>query len=116
MTTSTFIRRKNNILREYLGLNFDLVPPEQIVDIPATKRLYIDNVARSCPYCVEFEGDCDLCPMAIAKNQCEYGATSTWSMYILSIPFHNRHTRTNSPAYEPMVDLIEEYNKQFEEI
>ena len=115
MTTSTFIRRKNKILREYLGLDFDLVPPEQIEDIPATERLCIDSIARSCPYCVEFNGDCDVCPMAIAKNQCNCSANNTWGMYVNSIPFSNRHTKSSSPAYGPMVNLIEKYNKQFEE-
>lgn len=116
MTTSTFIKRKNKILREYLGLSFDLVPSGQIEDIPATKRLRLDNGATSCPYCVEFDNDCDLCPMALAGNQCGSTSNSTWYIYITSISSYYFHTNSRSPAYEPMVALIEEYNKQFEGI
>ena len=53
MTTIEFFKRKNQILKEYLGLDFDLVPKEQMRNIPF-KELSNETSVGGCPYCVEY--------------------------------------------------------------
>jgi len=121
MTTIDFFKKKNEILRETLGLNFDLVPSYQMINIPF-KELSIDRPSTSCPYCLEYNNEdtdveelCSKCPMFLANNSCLEDEDSTWERYVKSISpdedISSLHTEPTSPAYEQMVKLIEEYNK-----
>ena len=70
-----FLLKKNEILREFLETDVDLVPPSQIVEIPLTKKLDTSSSYNMCPYCVFFRGNsdddsCSECPMYIAGNSC----------------------------------------------
>ena len=114
MTTTEFFKSKNKILRETLGLDFDLVPESQMVDVPFVE-LSTESGAHSCPYCMVFlklDKICDYCPMAKAGNKCVH-QSSTWTKYcdkIVSKSGSYMHFYERSKAYEPMVKLINEYN------
>jgi len=112
MTTIEFLKKKNQILREYLGLNFDLVPEEQMINVPF-KELSNETSAGGCPYCVEYlnaiTAECTGCPMTLAGNSCEVDENDTWTRYISEVKF--THVEEKSEAYEPMNDLIKEYNE-----
>jgi len=111
MTTSEFIRKKNEILRKHLGLPFDLVPKDQIKDV-TPMGLSIYSSIYSCPYCGAF-ADCRGCPMAEAGNECHKDPNNTWERY-LELDESGQilvHTDPKSPAYRPMEALIGEFNE-----
>ena len=122
MTTTDFLKRKNKILREHLGLTFDLVPESQLTDVPF-RWLSIATVADSCPYCQEYlqnEGNnCKGCPMDEAGNNCISKEDSTWKRYAnhctdtfyVNADANSLHCYIESNAYIPMVELINEYNE-----
>ena len=114
MKLTTYLKEKNKILRKYLGLEFDLVPKEQIdKKCDSLKPLKLDSrSANSCPYCLLYSIDgCEECPMSKADNHCTISFDSTWDRYMNSIPSFDGHWSVNSPAYEPMNKLIAKYNK-----
>jgi hypothetical protein len=123
MTTSVFLREKNIILRDTIGLDFDLVPEDQIVDLPQNlcKPLSNANTSRSCPYCVGYTSlnaydHCAMCPMGIAGNRCAYQGIhpNTWQSYVKHCLDNNTwiHTDPVSPAYHRMCVLIAKYNSE----
>lgn len=101
MTIITLLRGKNEILRKWIGIDFDLVPENQMDNLGQYKQVELvnnnKNPALSCPYCmaVDIMG-CGYCPMFKAGNA-------------NNIPVH---TDKSSPAYEPMIELIEQYNRE----
>lgn len=112
MLVSEVIREKNKIFRKYLGLDFDLIPESQIEECTQIP-LSMHSSFSSCPYCVVYGKDCKECPMSKAGNKCDtYG--STWRKYCNFIYFGWTHISPRSPAYLPMVALIEQYNKELE--
>lgn len=115
MKVSTYIRRKNDILREHLGLDFDLVPEPQIEEVPK-RHLSNTTSESSCPYCHIFNStytDCEGCIMDTADNAC-VAEDSTWNMYTENTNITDCHWMPTSPAYKPMNELITEYNKGIE--
>lgn len=112
MTVSSYIRAKNKILMECLGLGFDLVPEGQIEECEQ-KELSIASSINSCPYCLVFihDSDCTGCPMEKARNRCNTSPENTWNKYNRSGDY-NLHVYTSSPAYKPMVELINQYNRE----
>ena len=114
MTTSEFIKEKNQILREVLGLPFDLVPADQIEDVKKVK-LSTEFTTSSCPYCAAnlTDNKCKNCPMAIAGNGCLKSEESTWRRYITYCK-KNSITQAvfpSSSAYKPLSDLIDKFNQ-----
>jgi len=109
MTTIEYLTKKNQILKKYLGLNFDLVPKEQMRNVPF-KELSNETSAGGCPYCAVYNDNdkCPGCPMASAGNGCEVDSGNTWTRYVNEVEF--MHTEERSEAYEPMNALIKEYN------
>ena len=115
MTVIEYMKRKNEILKEYMGIDFDLVPENQLAECKKV-RLY-DTSLGSCPYCRVYENnECIGCPMANAGNECT-DEKSTWSIYnnFCYIVEIYPHSNIRSPAYKPMVELIKQYNKELEE-
>ena len=116
MTVTSYMRSKNKILREHIGIDFDLVPEDQIKEC-TQYLLSVDDSANSCPYCLEYlEGDCRGCPMRIAGNECDDSddGDDTWARYIAYAEEMgiDMHTFPASLAYEPMKKLIEQYNRE----
>ena len=121
MTTIEFLKEKNRILREELGLPYDLIPIEQMENV-RFYALNIDTAEGSCPYCLEFyTGEigkpCGTCPMSKAGNEC--GAIyeddgDTWTRYTKYCEDRNIkiHTFEDSLAYPRMKALIDKYNKK----
>lgn len=115
MTDTDYMKAKNKILREYIGIDFDLVPEDQVENCPEQYELKVDESTGSCPYCLNYlDEDCEHCPMAKADNECTVSEGNTWEKYIKycrtsKIPMH---CYPESPAYEPMKKLIEQYNKE----
>jgi hypothetical protein len=124
MKTSQFLREKNRILRETIGLDFDLVPEEQIVDLPEHLMKPLSNASssQSCPYCVGYfnysdeYNTCGMCPMNLAGNKCSYNGfhDNTWKRYMQHCLFNNTymHTDQESPAFRRMKALIKTYNEE----
>ncbi|MFA7029976.1 MAG: hypothetical protein WC179_06885 [Candidatus Cloacimonadaceae bacterium] len=115
MTVIEYMKRKNEILKEYIGIDFDLIPENQLAECEKI-RLY-DTSMGSCPYCLVYaDNDCIECPMANAGNNCS-DEKSTWSTYtgFCYITEIYPHNNILSPAYKPMVELIVQYNKELEE-
>jgi hypothetical protein len=108
MTVETYIRRKNEIVKE--ATDKTLVPEEQIEDIPDFKYLLsIDNDSEACPYCavyINLESNCTECPMAKVGNNCIVGD----STYI-DITGDSNYSIVNNKAIRPKLKkLIEEFN------
>ena len=118
MNSVEFMKSKNQILREFIGIDFDLIPETQMEVVPFIK-LSNDLSTNSCPYCKEYlrsSNSCYQCPMDNGNNNCnEHG--STWNDYCTFMEDNKvlPHFDISSPAYEPMNSLIEEYNKSKEE-
>ena len=112
MTDIKYMKEKNTILREYLGLDFDLVPEGQMENCKVQHELELTSLGGdSCPYCMNYvtEG-CIGCPMAEAGNKCCCEEADTWTRYMDMVAFD--HGDPESPAYEPMKKLIEQYNRE----
>ena len=116
MTTTEYMVRKNKILREFLGIDFDLVPESQMVDIKYNELSMFDSQS-SCPYCAEYYDEygktpCSGCPMYEANNECEFGTFNTWSQYITAcnVSGVKSHMFPESKAYTPVSLLVKEYN------
>jgi len=108
MTVSAFLREKNKILKEYLNLDFDLVPEDQIEEC---EQLELDmDSPSSCPYCMVYGNGCKNCPMEKAGNGCKNNRQSTWVKYITTC--RHPHASKQSPAHKPMKELIDQYNKE----
>lgn len=118
MLVSDYLKQKNKILRDYIGLQFDLVPEDQIEEI---KQLPLnkDGASASCPYCVAAGAvyrstaipNCSECIMFKSNNICEkFG--STWSNYKDFCNSNNikMHYIEGSKAYQPMLELVSQYN------
>jgi hypothetical protein len=123
MTTSEFLRQKNCILRDTIGLNFDLVPEEQIIDLPQNlcKPLSNATTSRSCPYCVGYSSlnacdHCVMCPMGLAGNRCSFHEKhdNTWQSYVKYCLDRDikLHSDIESPAFHSMCVLIAKYNNE----
>lgn len=117
MSVTKFLKKKNKILRKYIGIDFDLVPKDQIEECER-EPLSIRCGYVSCPYCMVY-GDHDKClgcPMKEADNKC-FDSDSTWGRYIIYCKENNIrfHYIKDSPAYKPMKKLIDKYNNQFKD-
>ena len=112
MTDIKYMREKNKILRECLGLDFDLVPEDQMENCEVQYSLGLSTAGGdSCPYCKNYYMDgCRSCPMAKAYNECCSEEDNTWDRYMDMVEFYHGHLK--SPAYEPMKKLIEQYNRE----
>lgn len=110
LSMAEFIRAKNKILREDYGIDFDLVPEDQIVDMPKIKKLNTSNVSYMCPYCAEGlrEDNCNMCPMSKANNQCDIGPNNTWTRFLRKIDFIGLKDYYNNKR---IAKLIKWYNK-----
>lgn len=109
MKVSEFIRKKNEILRKTIGIDFDLVPEDQIEEC----EQFVLSLNFSCPYCKAYKESCSKCPMDIANNNC-VDKNSTWDEYGIYCSCNNvfTHNHPASPAYESMKNLIDKYNKE----
>jgi hypothetical protein len=114
MTVSEYLRRKNNILREYLELDFDLIPEEQIREVEQSELGF--DVFGACPYCNVHNrlNSCEGCPMYDAGNDCRLDE-STWIRYVNNVELQDFHWAETSPAHKPMRELIEQYNKDIKD-
>jgi hypothetical protein len=120
MTNIDFMKAKNAILREHIGIDFDMIPESQMVETGNQFELNVNGSARSCVYCVEFPDECDICPMYLAGNGCtrqlgnDYNPDSTYGKYISYCERNDIRTHDNesSPAYLPMKELIDRYNDE----
>ena len=116
MTVSKFIKKKNKILKKYIGLPFNLVPKKQIKECKQVELSTL-NPVNSCPYCMAYlrpNGNCEGCPMAEAFNKCELDTENTYTEYVnwtdsKGIP---RHFMEESPAHKPLAKLIAKYNSE----
>ena len=110
MTTIEFMTRKNAILKEMTGLV--LIPEDQLKAV-APERLYMDDSdGGMCPYCQTFDAmiDCEDCPMSIAGNNCEQRDSTYMAVYN-----HLKESSQTIHETPAILDLVAEFNKQFEE-
>ena len=115
MLVITYNRAKNKILRDTLGLPFDLIPESQMEECEQFPlRL---TALGSCTYCLDYT-TCTECPMNKANNNCTADTGSTWEQYITYCASNNilTHTGEESPAYLPMLELITQYNSELKDI
>ncbi len=110
MLVSEFIRQKNKIIFDKLGVI--LVPEKQIAECEQFK-LSFDSSNKACPYCLAYTSICENCPMAKAGNDCYY-EESTWKIFVDAI-----YTQTNIiwisdwyKAQPELVELYEQYNAE----
>lgn len=105
-----YIKERNEILKKYLGLPFDLVPEEQIKEFEPIRL----NILEDCPYCYHFytNDNCEGCPMYEADNACNSSENNTWSNYIdyCNSKYIPKHWRKDSPAFKPVQEAIRRYN------
>lgn len=109
MSVSKFLKRKNEILKEYTGLT--LIPENQIKDIEPMKLSASLNTS-CCPYCqvylIEYDDiACENCPMGKAGNECS-SMNSTW--FKVSDKLVDKHHLAVSRVPE-IIALVDEYNK-----
>ena len=106
MTTKTYLRKKNKLLREIAGIDFDMVPEDQIQDVEFIE-LNTKSYADMCPYCLYYT-ECTGCPMYEANNQCNTDENNTWRRFLN----HFRgdvHSFTSEPSLQ---ELVRQYNEE----
>jgi hypothetical protein len=118
MTDIEFMKEKNKIIREELGLKFDLIPESQMIELDeeqkklAAANIDNENGGTSCLYCIVFDS-CIGCPMNDAGNPCS-DEGNTWVQYIDYCTYTDGvepHFYCESKANERMSDLINKYKK-----
>ena len=122
MLVTDYIKEKNKILREEFGIDFDLVPEDQIKEVPA-RKLSTEFSTDMCPYCAVFgdnrffENDCRGCPMKEEGNRCGVDYGNTWDKFLnfmIEVYSENDYFNVYSGNHR-IVDLIEKFNSELEE-
>ena len=108
MTTSEYIRSKNQIALDLVGVI--ITPENQIVDIEF-HELEPTIGDYSCPYCQKYQAtgrrSCRGCPMSEAGNECGISKDSTWYIFMTAI-----HKKDLEAAFkEAITPLVKEYNE-----
>lgn len=121
MLVSDYLKQKNKILKDYIGLQFDLVPEDQMQECRQFKLR--GNKLRTCshPYCEDYgfkdSETCAKCPL----NNSDY-KFSDESCSDIVIKYEKyckdngilEHTQKLSPAFEHINKLVEQYNYELE--
>jgi hypothetical protein len=114
MTVVEFLKQKNLIIREVLGIDFDLVPEDQLEE-RERRLLFTTSDGAMCPYCVVYFGPnsaiellCIQCPMHKAGNNCNLSPNSTYRRITKIVGY----ITTYKPIMVELVPLIRQYNKE----
>jgi len=114
MLISEYLRKKNDLMKEAIGEDIDLIPESQIEECKQVP-LNAGSDVGCCPYChVHYDSlyDCPSCPMAKAGNCCIAYSRIQPSYRMVKQVIRNKCDYQGINEVPGMGTLVEQYNKE----